>query len=236
MRPALMAATAPREATVMLIEDHPVVCAGMRSLLANEAGLCLGKEAGNVRDAQALIQQVQPDVALVDLQLRGDNGFALVEWSRIHFPGLRLLIISGHDATIYVQHAFQIGAHGFLGKDAAAAELAPAVWTVLGGERYLGADIRARLTPAAVRSLLKGEAPANDGLTIREQEVLERLGQGLGPTEIATQLHMHVKTVEYHQNNLKLKLGVTTNAAVRQLAIQSVAGKAPPLPGEAARA
>jgi DNA-binding NarL/FixJ family response regulator len=225
-----MAPMAKKQAAVILIEDHPVVRAGMRSLLAREAGLCLGTEAGNVTDAQLLIRQVQPDVALVDLQLREENGFALIEWSRIHFPDLRLRIVSGHDATIYVQHAFQIGAHGFLGKDAAAAELAPAVWTVLGGERYLGADIRARLTPAAVRSLLKGEAPADDGLTSREYEVLERLGQGLGPMEIGKQLHMNVKTIEYHQNNLKLKLGVTTNAEVRQLAIQSVAGKAPPLP------
>jgi DNA-binding NarL/FixJ family response regulator len=215
------------QASVILVDDHVLVRAGIRSLLEGMPGITVVAEAGNGRDGLRLIEQFKPDLALIDVAMPGMNGLeAVSEASRI-CPHTRVIILSMYANEEYVLQALRLGACGYLLKDAAPAELELAVRAVRRGETYLSPPISHHVVANYLRHV--GGAPDAYGqgeespfvsLTPRQRQVLQLVAEGHTNQEIAEQLIVSVKTVETHRSQLMQRLHVHDVAGLVRYAIR----------------
>jgi DNA-binding NarL/FixJ family response regulator len=196
--------------TVLLADDHTLVRAGLRALLAGlpEVGTVL--EASDGREALEAIAAHRPAVVLMDIAMPGLNGLeaaALV--SRDH-PGTRTIVLSMHGTDAYVLQALRAGAAGYLLKDAAVAELPLALRAVLRGEIYISSAV----SRVVVSGFLAGMAAADagrspvDALSARQREILQLVAEGRSIKEIAFALKLSVKTVETHRRQVMERLQI----------------------------
>ena len=187
---------------LVLADDHPLVRAGIRAELEKLPDVQVVGEAGNGREALALVKSLQPDVVFIDISMPGLNGLEAVARITQDFPDVRVIILSMHENEEYVWRALKAGAVGYLLKKAATTELETALLRVSQGEIYLSRDISARLHK---KSPLPGLASAKsplDKLTGRQREILQWIAEGQNTKEIAELLHLSPKTVEYHRLKL----------------------------------
>lgn len=187
---------------LVLADDHPLVRAGIRAELEKLPGVQVVGEAGNGREALALVKSQQPDVVFIDISMPGLNGLEAVARITQDFPDVRVIILSMHENEEYVWRALKAGAVGYLLKKAATTELETALLRVSQGEIYLSRDISARLHK---KSPLPGFATAKsplDKLTGRQREILQLIAEGQNTKEIAELLKLSPKTVEYHRLKL----------------------------------
>jgi len=212
---------------VLLAEDHTLVRAGIRALLQNLTGMQVVAEASDGREALRLIKTYQPDVVLMDIAMAGLNGLEATARVTKEFPTVRVIILSMHSNEEYVAQALQAGAAGYLLKDAVAAELELAVTAVARGETYLSpavskhiiADYLRRAGGGATGS--GGEAPSTATLlTPRQREILQLIAEGHSTKEMASILHLSVKTVETHRTQLMARLDVHDVAGLVRYAIR----------------
>jgi DNA-binding NarL/FixJ family response regulator len=197
----------PDPARVFVVDDHAVVRQGLCDLLRGARDLEWCGEAANSPDALRRIEQIEPDVAVVDLMLDGRSGLELVENLREHQPQLGVLVLSMHEEDLYAERALRSGALGYLSKTASGDEILEALRDVARGHVHLSR----RVTSAALRRAARGDGigrPAPDALSNRELEVFEAIARGLGTREIAERLNLSVKTIESHRERIKRKLGV----------------------------
>ncbi len=192
---------------VFLVDDHPVFRHGLRQLIEQDGSLEVIGEADSLRPALDAIQADPPDIALVDISLKGVGGLELIKALKVHMPQLPTLVLSMHDEDLYAERAIRAGASGYLQKHEAAERIVPSIRKALAGELVLSP----RLSDALLRRALQGKSadvPTSplDVLSDRELEVYEHVGHGLGTRDIATTLHISVKTVETHKANIKHKL------------------------------
>lgn len=199
----------PRAATtVLIVDDHPVVREGIRSLLERDGEFAVIAEASDRTEALAAIDAAVPDVALVDVALRGADGLDLTRTLQSRHPRLPILIVSMHDEALYAERALHAGARGYLMKDAMADTIVHAVRKVLQGEIFVSERITQRLLRAATRSGAQQPQSPVDSLSDRELEVLRHVGEGMGTRAIARAMHLSVKTIETHRAHLKEKLAL----------------------------
>lgn len=204
---------------VVLVEDHALVRAGIRSLLEKLPDLEVVAEAGDGRAALGLIAQHQPDVVLMDIKMAGLNGLeATARISRDH-PGVRVVILSMYANEEYVIQALRAGASGYLLKDAGTAELEVAVRAAARGETYLSPAISRRMIQDYLE-VVGGEGGALEQLTPRQREVLQLVAEGHSVKEIAQILHVSVKTVETHRAQLMERLDIHDVAGLVRYAIR----------------
>jgi len=186
-----------------MVEDHPVTRDGVRTALERDGRATVVAEAADAPTACRLVDQVRPDVVLVDLRLesRGaepaGHGVDVIRHLHRHWPGVRVLVLSQADPADLLA-ALRAGAHGCVSKAATATELAGAVVTVLTGP-VLPAELAAHL----IGELHKTTRP----LTAREQDVLRCLAKGYDNREIAAELRISIRTVNRHLENIRDKLG-----------------------------
>ena len=195
---------------VLVADDHAVVREGIRSVLQGEAGFALVGEAATAAEAVRLVGDLHPDVAVLDVTMPGGSGLEAAARIRHESPATRILILSMHDNPEYTRESVRAGAHGYLLKDSAAAELRQAIRTVSDGETYFAAD-----TPSA---------PAGSALlplTLRERDVLAGIALGRTNKEIAATLGISPRTVETHRESLMRKTGVRTVAGLTRLAMDA---------------
>jgi DNA-binding NarL/FixJ family response regulator len=206
---------------VLVADDHTVVREGIRHVLEREPGFHVVAEAANGTDALALAEQHRPDVAVLDISMPGESGLLVAARIRQALPETRVLILSMYDNTEYVLEAVRAGAHGYLLKDSAAAELQRAVRAVQGGEAFFSPPIARRLSDA-VRGELDRERRAGDlgSLTAREREVLQGIARGGTNKEIAAGLGISHRTVETHRESLMRKLRIRTVAGLTKFALE----------------
>jgi DNA-binding NarL/FixJ family response regulator len=205
----------------LVADDHTVVREGIRHVLEREPGFHVVAEAANGTDALALAEQHRPDVAVLDISMPGESGLLVAARIRQALPETRVLILSMYDNTEYVLEAVRAGAHGYLLKDSAAAELQRAVRAVQGGEAFFSPPIARRLSDA-VRGELDRERRAGDlgSLTAREREVLQGIARGGTNKEIAAGLGISHRTVETHRESLMRKLRIRTVAGLTKFALE----------------
>jgi DNA-binding NarL/FixJ family response regulator len=201
-----MSQSAPtKRLRLLLVDDHALVRAGIRSLLEKMPEVEVIAEAGDGRTALDLAREHRPDVVLMDLAMSELNGLEATARLKKDLPTTHVIILSMHTNEEYVVQALRAGAAGYLVKDAAATELQVALRTVLRGEQYLSPSI----SPAAVAEY---EARANDGpaahLTPRQREILQLIAEGKNTKEIAYMLGVSVKTVETHRALLMVRLKI----------------------------
>ena len=198
---------------VLLVDDHPLVRDGIRARLEATGHVVVVGEAGSVGEAQALAEALQPDVVVSDIRMPGASGLELIARLSRDFSGLRVVILSMHQDPEYVRRALDLGALGYVLKDAAAQQLLDAIDAVMRGCTYLSPGLQ---------SLLGQEMPlerSNRPITPKEAQVLQLLAQGHSSREIAQSLGASVRTIETHRLHLRRKLRVDGQAALVKYAV-----------------
>jgi DNA-binding NarL/FixJ family response regulator len=211
---------------VLLVDDHLLVRAGLRTLLEQMPGTEVVGEASNGREALDLIKAAPPDVVLMDITMAEMNGLVATAQITHDFPQVRILMLSMHATKEYVTQALQAGASGYLLKDAAPTELELAIRSVMRGEKYLSpavsthviADYLQRATGSTSRvdTMISSTTP----LTLRQREILQLIAEGNTTKEIAAKLTLSVKTVETHRTQLMERLDIHDIAGLVRYAIR----------------
>jgi len=204
---------------VLLVDDHPLVRAGIRRVLETRAGLTVVGEAPNGLEALRLIEASRPDVVVLDLAMPELDGLELLQRLRDRSGSLRILVLTMHAQREYIRRAIQAGADGYLLKESAVQELLAAIESVLGGQPYYSPAVAAELARAAAEPP-GGESPERPRLTGREREVLSGIARGLSTKEIAAELDISARTVETHRANLMGKLELRSIALLTQYAMR----------------
>jgi len=202
---------------VLLADDHMLVREGLRQLLGATDDIRVEGEAANGEEALALAKANDYDLAVLDMSMPGLAGIALIKRLRLENPRLRLLVLSMHAEQQYAVRALKAGAAGYLTKDSASAQLAVAIRKVAAGGVHIGEAAAAQLVGAAAG----GEALPHSRLSNREFEVFRLLVAGAGPTAIAEQLHLSVKTVSTHKTRILEKMGMENTADLVRYAIDN---------------
>jgi len=203
---------------VLLADDHSIVRAGIRQFLERAGDIQVVAEAGDGEMAKVLIQQKQPDVAVLDIQMPKSSGIEVTRWVRANFPKVGVLILTAFDDDPYVLAVLQAGANGYVLKTASPAELIRAVRDVNAGKSVLDASVTQKLLSQLSHPK---EAPQVEALTARELEVLELVAKGFTNKAIGVQLGISDRTVQGHLAHTfdKLQAGSRTEAVMRAVSL-----------------
>jgi DNA-binding NarL/FixJ family response regulator len=201
---------------VLIVDDHPVVRQGLAQLVNQESDLMVCGIAGNALQALELVTSSQPDVVIVDLALEGHSGLELVKDLRARFPKLPVLVLSMHEESLYAERALRAGARGYIMKEEPTDRVMQALRRLLTGDIYLSDRMAGRLLQKMVSGRGDAQGSLVEQLTDRELEVFQLIGRGLGTRDIAEQLHLSVKTIETHRENIKRKLSLDSAVELHQ--------------------
>ncbi|MCB0072996.1 MAG: response regulator transcription factor [Caldilineaceae bacterium] len=207
--------------TVLLAEDHTIVRKGIRSLLDAERDIDVVGEAENGREAVEIAEVIHPDIVVMDHSMPVLNGLEAMRQIRQRDDGIKVLILTMHTNEEYVFQFLRAGAAGYVVKQSAPNELVAAIRAVAAGQSYLSPSISKTVIDEYVRQSQElAITDSYDALTAREREVLQLIAEGNTNREIATQLHISVKTAGVHRNNIMQKLHLTTMAELTRYAIR----------------
>jgi DNA-binding NarL/FixJ family response regulator len=204
---------------VLLADDHALVRAGIRALLNTIEGVEVIAEAGDGFEAFRLIEELQPDIVLLDITMPGLSGLEVLEKSKKQFPDLRVIILTVHDAGEYAMQALRAGAAGYLPKSAAANELQVAIKIVSRGETYVSGEVSRK----TLLEFSKGTTEHTHflaGLTPRQREILTLIAEGHSTKDIGRTLNISAKTVESHRAQLMERLDIHDVAGLVRFAIK----------------
>lgn len=204
---------------VLLVEDHTLVRAGIRELLRNLDGIEVVAEASNGREALDLIEKHMPNVVLMDIAMRGMNGLEVAERVIKQYPRVHVVLLSQYTDEEYVRQSLQIGANGYIPKDAATSELEIAIRAAAQGETYLNPSISKHLIENYLRRPESATGPLKQ-LTPRQREVLQLIAEGNTMNRIAKVLNISVKTVETHRAQLMERLDIHDVAGLVRYAVR----------------
>lgn len=215
------AGTAVAPIRVVIVDDHPVVRRGLRSLLETLPGIEVAGEAADGEAAVREVQLTQPDAVLMDVQMPGMDGIQATRQIGVCCPGVAVLVLTMFDDDATVFTAMQAGARGYLLKGADQDEIARALRAVVAGEVIFGPQVAARVlsffaAPAATAS--SGSDPAFPELSARECQILDLLASGQRTAAIAEQLYLSPKTVSNNLTAIFAKLQVASRAEAIVLA------------------
>ncbi|MGF1547708.1 MAG: response regulator [Thiotrichales bacterium] len=215
----------PDKTRVIIVDDHPLVCASLKGLINAEPDLEVCATVSDADEALAQIIALEPALALIDISLKGANGLDLIKKLREHFAaqptqGTRILVISAREELLFAPRALNAGARGYIKKDAELTQILQAVRAVLNGEIYLSAAMTERLLLDSRQRANDTQFPKVASLTDRELEVFELIGNGLSTAAIAERLRLSIKTIETHQANIKRKLRLENHIELTREAMQ----------------
>jgi len=204
---------------ILLADDHRIVRSGIRQLLEGEGELQVVSEAGDVEEAQALIEKHKPDVAVLDIQMPKASGIEVTRWVRAHFPEVGVLILTAYDDDPYVMAVLQAGANGYVLKTAAAEELIQAVRDVNEGKSALDPSVTRKLMSNLFKRPKK--TVAVEQLTDRELDVLRLAAKGFTNKAIGVQLGISDRTVQGHLTHIfaKMQANSRTEAVMRAVSL-----------------
>lgn len=202
-----------KKARILLADDHITLLEGCRVILAHRYEI-----VGALSDGRSLVEaarRLNPDLILLDISMPSLNGLEAARQIKATLPKVKLLFLTMHSERPYLKAAFEAGAAGYVLKSAERHELLGAVQKVLEGQLYVPEGLRVELGNLWNSNRLAKSLT----LTAREREVLQLVAEGRASKEIANMLSVSVKTVGYHRENIKRKLGVTSIAALTRNAI-----------------
>ena len=210
---------------ILIVDDHPMMRQGLAQLIGDEADLTVCGEAEKASQALTAVGKLKPDLVLADISLPDKSGLELIKDLRAIQPGLVVLVISMHDESLYAERVLRAGGRGYIMKQEGGKKLMAAIRQVLSGQIYVSEKISARILEGfSGQRAAAGSSPV-DKLSDRELEVFQLIGEGIGTREIATQLHLSVKTVEVHRAHIKEKLGLNTAPELVRFAVRWVETK-----------
>ena len=203
---------------VVLAEDHALVRAGISALLGSLRGVeVVGQVADGATAIQA-IEELQPDLAILDITMQGMSGLDATAIITQKFPDVRVMILSMHASEEYVLQALRVGAAGYLLKDAGIDELEIALRSVAAGETYLSPSVSRHIAAYVKRTGSENEP--RETLTPRQREILQRIARGRTTQQIAAELFISAKTVETHRTQLQARLDIHDVAGLVRYAIR----------------
>ena len=201
-------------ATVLIIEDHPLVREGIRSYLERNSHHEVIGECDSGLAGLAKAGELRPDIVLVDLRLPEMDGMEVVRRIRNDYPLIKVLVISMFSGSEYVNRALRNGAHGFLLKSSDLQDLSGAIDQILEGHSFLSSSISSAVDESG------NVTDLYESLTNREREVLQLVAEGNSAVEIKNILFISARTAEKHRANLMKKLGLRSHAEVIRYALQ----------------
>ena len=210
--------------SVLIVDDHPITRNGLAQLLDSEPDLIVTGQADDAAQALAALHQHPFDLVILDISLRGVSGIDLLKDLRIHWPKLPVLVFSMHDETLYAERALRAGARGYVMKQEPPAQVVAAIHRLLEGHLYVSDAINGRM----LHKLLSGAGTDADQTSVgnvidllsnRELEVFQLISRGHGTREIATEMHVSVKTIETYRAHIKEKLRLKTAPELIRFAV-----------------
>ena len=202
----------PRDCKVLIVEDHPMFREHLAELIDRELGIVVCGEADNIREAMRLIEETGPDIAIVDITLRGSCGLELLKDIQAKDITLDVLVLSMHDEELYAERSLRAGARGYITKNEASTEVIKAIRCVINGEVYASRELTAKLLDRMTGKGSPPELAGMDKLSDRELEVFQQLGRGKNTLEIAADLTLGESTVETYRTRIKDKLQLRSAA------------------------
>lgn len=206
-----------KKTRIILADDQLLIRAGIRAIVETLPDYELVAECANGHEAIAAARQYQPDVILLDIAMPGPSGIEVANTIRRLDGGIRILMLSSIDRRETIDQAINAGANGYLLKDFVLSELHEALQAILGGQRYLSPRIRDTETTAISNGVAAGKAQ----LTARQLEVLRLVASGKTTKEIARDLGISPKTVEFHRSCLMQRIGAHDVTGLTRFAVQN---------------
>ena len=204
---------------LLLADDHALVRAGFRALLAQLGFIAEVFEAGDDREAIAVAHAQRPDAVLIDIAMPAMNGFEAMSRILKEIPGTRVIMVSMYEDEEMVWRALRLGAAGYVAKSAAPNELEAALHAVDRGEVYISPSLRTAANDEQARNR-DAERDPQQRLTPRQREILQLIAEGMTSREIGETLKIHIKTVESHRMHLMKRLGIHDVAGLVRYAIR----------------
>lgn len=212
--------TADDRERVLLVDDHPIVCEGLAQKINSEPDLAVCGQARDVHSALDAIEKLHPDVVVVDIALGNGSGVELVKDMKVRYPKLPALMLSMHDEALYAERSLHAGAKGYVMKQEDPEVLLRAIRQVLRGQVYLSEKVKDAIVNRLGGVMPEGEVrPLIEKLSDRELELFQLIGDGYATHEMAERLHLSMKTVASHRENIKKKLNLHTSEELLRLAI-----------------
>jgi two-component system invasion response regulator UvrY len=205
---------------VLIVDDHAILRAGVREMLADEPDLKVVGEAGSAEEALQLLRDGETgvDVVVLDITLPGQSGIELLKQLRTERPELAILVLSMHPERSFAVRLMRAGANGYVPKMIVPEELVKAVRAVGTGRRYI--------TPVVAELLASDcaadeEGPLHNRLSERELQVFTRIARGISPAVMANELGLSVKTVSTYRARILEKMGMRSNAEIAAYAVRN---------------
>ena len=200
---------------ILVLEEHPLLRDGMAEFLNAQPDLLVCGEAGNIRDARDEIAKCKPQLVLTALRLGTGDSLEFVKALKAEKPGLLILVYSAFEEAIFAERSLRAGADGYVMKTAPKEELLAAIREILRGNIYVSREVAMSAFKKSLESRPEHRSALSaigiQKLSDREMHVFHLLGSGLGNTQIARSLHLSVKTIESHRENIKRKLGLKSS-------------------------
>jgi DNA-binding NarL/FixJ family response regulator len=198
---------------ILVLEEHPLLRDGIADFLNAQPDLQVCGQADNIRDARCEIAKCKPQLLLTALRLGTGDSLEFVKALRAEKPGLLILVYSAFEEAIFAERTLRAGADGYVMKTSPKEELLAAIREILRGNIYVSRDVAMRAFKKSLESRSETRSASAaigiEKLSDREMHVFHLLGSGLGNTQIAHSLHLSVKTIESHRENIKRKLDLS---------------------------
>jgi DNA-binding NarL/FixJ family response regulator len=211
-----------RTTRILIVDDHPIVRQGLRMTIEGEADFTICGEAEGLSQAMLMYRETKPDVIIADVSLENGSGIELVKELISQDEGVKVLVCSMHEETLFAERALRAGAKGYINKEQATEKLIVALRRVASGHVYLSEQMTDRMLTRQVGAGDEPPRSAIETLSDRELEVFERIGHGVATRQIAEKLHLSPKTVETYRENIKHKLNLSNATELTQHAVQWV--------------
>lgn len=210
---------------ILIVDDHPLMRKGLALSIDAEPDLSVIAQVEDAEQALESLDEVDFDIAIVDISLPGMSGLELLKHMQALKPELKVLVVSRHDEALYAERAIRAGARGYVMKLEAGEVIVQAIRRILNGGIYVSDEINERLLLGLARGRDSLAKSPFEVLSDRELEVFELTGRGQSTREIAEKLHLSIKTVESYRARIKDKLNLTNAAELMQHAVNWVEGE-----------
>lgn len=211
---------APKTHRILIVDDHPILREGLAQLIDQQRDLSICGQFEDAGKAFEAVGTLKPDLALVDISLKGSSGIELLKNIKASYPKLLVLVLSMHDESLYAERVLRAGAAGYIMKQEATEKVLTAIRKVISGEIYLSEKMEKRMMHQLVGGRIARTGSPIEDLSDRELEVFCLIGQGHGTRQIAEELHLSIKTIESHRAHIKEKLNLRNATELVQHAIQ----------------
>jgi DNA-binding NarL/FixJ family response regulator len=205
---------------ILLADDHPVVAAGLKTLVDMQDDMEVVGQAHDGESARQAARSSAPDLVVMDITMPGMNGVQATELIRRDAPSVKVLALSVHEDTAYLRKLLESGAAGYVLKRSAAQALIDAIRIVANGGSYLDPAITSKIVDTLVSKPPASQTPTAAALSEREADVVRLIALGHSNKEIATQLSLSIKTVETYKARAMEKLGLSSRVALVRFALQ----------------